>query len=785
MSVLSFLSISIPKARGGSNGAPYTITGVVTDSIARPIAGADLTIETTQGRIVARLTSDARGAFHASGLPSGKLLIQVRKHGFKPASKAIDIAGTAPAKVTIGMESQGALSLPISSGRLEGFGSQVSTDGATLYHFSRQAISELPQGQNSTINQVLLQAPGMLQDSNGQAVPRGMDASLQYRINGVMLPNVQLLDIGQLSPRFAESVDLLTGTLPAEIGYRTGGIVDIQTRSGATLNGGGINYYGGQRDTIEPSFEYGGASDRLSWFATGYFLHDDRGQNPPTPGPDPINDFTNQGSGFGYLTYQLDADTSLTALGLSFVHDFGWPATPDQPQKFPLAGVPIFPSADVSDTELEQSHFGMVALKGRIASRLAYQLTVFSQYSSVNFHPDVPGDLIFNGLAAKVFRSSFANGSQADATWSVAGNRLGFGYYFDLENVEIDDHATTFPGSAAGPTSDIPITIVDNHNFLQALYGFYIQDRLQPTDRLGINLGVRWDQLVGFLTGRQASPRIAVTYQLSPCGTTLHSGAAIYFVPPPSEFVEVEDLEKFEFTTAAPTVLQNSRPKPMTNDYFDIGLSQAIAEHANADVNAFFELQRNVLDEGQFGSSLIFSPINYRSGRTYGVEASAQYLNPGGLSTYFNFSYLVAQVEDVVSGQFNFDPAELAYIANHYIFIDQGQMFTASSGITYTLHGFVGSLTATAGSGLRSGFANTHTMPPYVQLDAGVIRDFDIPGVGTAHGRLSVINLLDKIYQFHNGSGIGVGMVPQYMARRALYFGIGFGVASRGTGGHP
>ena len=54
----------------------------------------------------------------------------------------------------------------------------------------------------------------------------------------------------------------------------------------------------------------------------------------------PINDFTNQGSGFGYLTYALDADTSLTALGLSFVHDFGWPATPDQPQKFPLAGVP-------------------------------------------------------------------------------------------------------------------------------------------------------------------------------------------------------------------------------------------------------------------------------------------------------------------------------------------------------------------------------------------------------------------------------------------------------------
>ena len=136
----------------------------------------------------------------------------------------------------------------------------------------------------------------------------------------------------------------------------------------------------------------------------------------------------------------------------------------------------------------------MLALKGRLAPRLAYQLTLFSQYSAVNFHPDVDGDLIFDGLASKVFRGSFANGSQADATWSVAGNQLGFGYYCNLENVEIDDHAMTFPGSAAGPTSDVPIAIVDDHNFVQALYGLYIQDHLQPTARLGITLGVRWDQ---------------------------------------------------------------------------------------------------------------------------------------------------------------------------------------------------------------------------------------------------------------------------------------------------
>jgi len=36
------------------------------------------------------------------------------------------------------------------------------------------------------------------------------------------------------------------------------------------------------------------------------------------------------------------------------------------------------------------------------------------------------------------------------------------------------------------------------------------------------------------------------------------------------------------------------------------------------------------------------------------------------------------------SGQFNFAPDELAYIANHYTFLDHDQTFSASAGAVYT-----------------------------------------------------------------------------------------------------
>ena len=49
----------------------------------------------------------------------------------------------------------------------------------------------------------------------------------------------------------------MTGSLPAEYGFRTAGIVDIQTKSGAALNGGSVEIFGGSYDTIRPSFEYG------------------------------------------------------------------------------------------------------------------------------------------------------------------------------------------------------------------------------------------------------------------------------------------------------------------------------------------------------------------------------------------------------------------------------------------------------------------------------------------------------------------------------------------------
>ena len=120
-------------------------------------------------------------------------------------------------------------------GRLNQARSQIVPDlGATVYTMSKAQIASLPQGSDTPFNQVLLQTPGMAEDGLGQVHLRGEHANLQYRINDVILPE-GVTGFGQeLDPRFVDSMQLITGSLPAEYGYRTAGIVDIQTQSGAS-----------------------------------------------------------------------------------------------------------------------------------------------------------------------------------------------------------------------------------------------------------------------------------------------------------------------------------------------------------------------------------------------------------------------------------------------------------------------------------------------------------------------------------------------------------------------
>src|SRR5208337_2421222 len=443
---LAICSAAVAANVKTSTTMKYRVTGVVKDALGRPLKQAALSLQASDGRVVAHASSNDAGEFSFNSIGRGTYAVVATKEGFKTATAIVSVSAKGAAPVVVAMEGEKAVSLAVAATRLNQVRNSLSpSTGGSKYTFTQQAIEELPQGNSTPLNQVILQAPGVAQDSYGQLHVRGDHANLQYRVNGVQLPE-GITGFGQvLSPRFAQSISLLTGALPAEYGLRTAGVIDIKTKDGLLDPVADVDFYGGQRGTTEPSFEYGGSKGNFSYFMTGQYLGTDRGVEPPTSGPTAIHDTSNQGAGFGYFSYFLNSTTRLSLITGTAINHFQIPANPNQPQIFELAGVPVYPSAKVRENQSEQNYFGVLALQGVIGENIDYQIAPFSRYSAVTFNPDHVGDLIYDGAAARVFRSDWGNGFQLDTAYhGIANHTFRLGGYFDAERAEIDNHESTF-----------------------------------------------------------------------------------------------------------------------------------------------------------------------------------------------------------------------------------------------------------------------------------------------------------------------------------------------------
>src|SRR5437588_620767 len=155
--------------------------------------------------------------------------------------------------------------------------------GASQYTFDKEALNKQPGGTNLTLNKSLLQAPGVVQDSYGVIHVRNEHANLQYRLDGVIVPE-SISGFGTtFDPKIASSIQLITGTLPAQYGYRTAGVINFKTESGLLGNGGEAGVYAGSFGWLEPSAMIKGSVGNFSYFISGSYLRNDIGIENPLP----------------------------------------------------------------------------------------------------------------------------------------------------------------------------------------------------------------------------------------------------------------------------------------------------------------------------------------------------------------------------------------------------------------------------------------------------------------------------------------------------------------------
>jgi outer membrane receptor protein involved in Fe transport len=652
--------------------------------------------------------------------------------------------------------------------------------GATRYDFGKTAISNTPQGENAPLNQVLLRAPGVVQDGFGQIHVRGDHGSLQYRLDGVQLPEGLSLFSQVLSPRFADSLSLITGALPAQYGLRTAGVVDIGVKSGTTNPGGEASVMGGSYNWIQPALQYGGRSGAFDYFAVGQYVSNGIGIENPTPSAVPLHDDTAQWYALAKATAIVDDSTRLSFIGGGASARYQIPNVPGQVPAFTVNGIANWDSTLLDQRQWEDTYFGIASLQ-KSYQNFNLQLSGFMRYSELSYQPDALGDLLYNGLAPYAKRTSLATGVQADSSWKIAANHtLRGGFLVQRERVTSFSQNNALPmiTNPDDPDGDLipgqtATGFPDGADLVGWTWSVYLQDEWKVVPKVTVNFGARFDAISAATTENQLSPRVNVVWEPTP-EITLRAGYARYFVPAPLNQVGNGSLVARLGTTAAPEVLTNDPVRAERSDNIDIGLTVKPLDGFTVGFAGYYKWAENYLDKGQFGAPIFLTAFNYSNAQVRGFEVFANY-DKGPWSLYGNVAWSQVNAININSAQFNFEQAELAYIASNWIFADHNQSWTGSAGAAYVFNMESDWATRVSadvlyGNGLRTSVVtpNDTALPPYATLNLSVTQKLPISASKGTQVRFDAVNVTDGSYQLRNGTGVGVG-APQFGMRRAFF----------------
>ena len=438
-------------------------------------------------------------------------------------------------------------------------GIQTQT-GASTYTITAKDIQAQPGGDNAQLNSVILQMPGVAQDSFGQLHVRGEHNGLQYRLNGIILPEGISVFGQTLDPRLAESVRLITGALPAEYGNRTAGIIDIQTKSGVFDNGGVVSMYGGSHSTLSPSIAYGGSSGHFNYFVSGDYTTNTLGIESPDGSSDPRHDRTQQYHGFavpaghpgpeqqrhrraGHLQRHLPDSQP----GRAAAHGAGRHCRPgaagSRQRRFRAEGqwrdgFPVRKSGRAPARDHPLRHSQLSAFGGIAGLSRSRPLGAIPACSSRR--ATMSATFSITALAQTAYKRDVAYGLQAEGAWhACTSHTIRFGVLYQADDTLSKTSSLVLPTDNGGPGNPNPNPLCTDpdadlpdlghaadhcRQWQQAWLQLRLlcPGRMEDRRNVTINYGLRYDAFQAFDAENQISPRVnavwtADRYHHHPC----------------------------------------------------------------------------------------------------------------------------------------------------------------------------------------------------------------------------------------------------------------------------
>jgi len=678
--VVFFLILGL-GAHAQSGGSATSITGTVTDPSDAVVPNATVEIHNPVSGFDRITITDNAGRFSISNVPFNPYHLTVTGQGFAAYAQDVEVRSGVPLNISVSLKVAG--SSESVTVQAEGGGDLVENDPSFHTDVDRGLFEKVPlESQSSSLSSlVTLTTPGVVADSNGLYHGLGDHADNSFSYDGQPITDQQSkVFSNQIPQESIQSMEVISGQVPAEFGDKTSVIVKVTTRSGLgqTKPTGSIKTSYGSFGTVTGGFDVGFGGQKWGNFIAASGLNTSRFLDPPEL--QAIHDKGNEENLFDRVDYQV---TNADSIHVNFGYTRSWFQTPNSYDNLnvgvtdPITGTPLGPT----DQRSQIKTYNIAPVWTHLLNTTAL-LTFggfvrhddYNYYPSANVFADGTG-LIPGGSSATVNQNrTLTNaGLRSDISYVKGIHNLKAGATFEHTflkenfNFGITDPAflpssvdangnTCFAGgiAVASPcTFLLPIDLTRGGSFFPfrgrtdvKQIALYVQDSITK-GAWAFNLGLRGDLYRGIVHDSQLEPRLGISYNIKKTNSVLRAAYSRIQATPYNENLILSSLGSQNPTINAVFNGANSQAfapiRPGFRNQFNAGFQQAFGKFLVVDADYFWKYTHNGYDFSIFGSTPITFPIAWHNSKLDGVSVRVNMPEYHGLSAFVVLGHVNAR----------------------------------------------------------------------------------------------------------------------------------------------
>ncbi|MFY9663371.1 MAG: TonB-dependent receptor [Candidatus Cybelea sp.] len=762
----------------------------------KPAPGATVTLE-GEGSVF-RATTDAKGEYVFAQVPFGSYRLTAQAKGAHELEVLVNVSSGHVSRVDVPLSTQ---LLQIHQTTVTAHAG-VEANPPSVNQLTRSAIQTSPV--NNSLDRLIATQPGVVQFSYNEPVINGFHG-VTYNIDGAPLPLATTSNFAEIiDPKMIDSLELLTGAIPAEYGGdRMGGVVniistrptDIPEGTFGTITGG----FGNQGQGIG-EFDVESRSGQSEFFLSANTQTTQRGLDAPTFTP--INDASSSSDQFFRTITQLTPRSTLAFDYSNQFSQFQIPINTDANN--PLD--PVLNAPGTLDTQLEYDRFSnlnwtQISQDGNGV----FQVIPWWRSTRIDYFGDLPLDVLgvepdFSMCPPSCDRTVHIVGLDQNQYASYLGVRASdfratathawkIGIDVNRENATASQvFACFYVGCKSSGTVATPYYAASAVPQGQAgsQIGIYGEDRWQETPNVLWSYGLRYDHSTGYVSGWQLSPRIGVS--LWDGGrNVVHAYYGRFYAAPLLEDVR-QDCVALSPQQACLTPNPVYDLKPESDAYYEMGVVHTFNSRFTGTLNIFQKSAVNVLDTTQLLNTPIFAVFNNAIGIDHGAELKLQEQQLGGDQWFLAGTYSASYSACISGSEFLFPPntnlpgvscvAQLS-LEDHSELVDATAAYTHRFGNVPKL--WYATMQLNYGSGFPVQFEDANvnlngTLPAHTTLDVSLGRELTPGKPGEDRGlglSLQVLNVFNHQYPIKVSNGFNTTQISNgtsYLLRLSAPF---------------